>query len=1504
MHRSGTSLVSRVVNLLGVELGSEQHLVPPASDNPTGFWEHASIKSINDQVLARCGGTWQDPPPLPTGWERASQLDEVRKAAADVVRSQLGESELAGWKDPRTSLTLPFWRTVIPVSTTILCVRPPGQVAASLQRRNGFEPEKSAALWVRYTLSAWLADPDGLVVRYDEFFSDLEAVVRRLCQHLSVPEASADRLAAIRSFVDPGLEHDKDSLTPSDGPKMRVARIMYDLLLRDEPTLSRPLFGAIADTWIAEADALRARRDHDAVIEERERLQGSLAVSGEQIERLTSRVRRETERAEFARARLDRYTSERDDALRAKGDAERAAARDRGQLEILQQQVAEAQRSASKSLEAVTQQLRTAQRELEGARRELGEVRRSYERLRGRRMVRVALLVAQPFRPLFRAVRRLRSRSRPAAPEASRGGEERGASGEKAPTELWHAPRMRLDLETAECLHGVGPVTVVVPIHNAHEELRRCVDALVRNTTWPARLLLIDDASTEPEIAGLLEDFSALEAVRVLRNERNLGFVGTVNRGFQSCGTDVVVLNSDTAVTPRWLENLVFAAYRAEDIGTVTPLSNNAGAFSVPEIGQDNDYPPHLDFDDVGRLVTQTSRRRYPQGPTGNGFCMYVKRRMLGEVGIFDAEAFPRGYGEENDLCMRALKAGWRHVVDDAAYVFHQRSASFKSEREALVRAGRKMLDERHPEYTALVRAFVRSPALTAVQDEVRRAFEQAGEERARTRVLYVIHDGQGGTPQTNLDLMRRLEERYDCLLLTSDTRTLRLQQLVGGELQVVDEAVLDKPIVFAQTTREDYRQVVTAILVRFGIELVHVRHLFKHTLDLPEIAGALGIPVILSLHDFYFSCPTIHLLDDHDRFCGGVCTPGAGNCRVPTRWVRASAPPLKHEWVHVWRERVGAVLPHCDALVTTSPTARDIYLRSYPELQNFPFEVIEHGRDMVAVPSLAEPPVPGETIRILVPGNLDVHKGGWFVAELKAIDQRCANRLEFHFIGDAPPDFRELGVWHGPYERDAFNDLVKAIGPAFVGLFSIWAETYSHTLTEALAAGVPVFASDLGALGERLREGGGGWPVDVTDAEASYEAILAVADEPAEYERVRASATLDSVRSVADMATDYDALYRRVRLARRSLAGHDGPPGQFGRQVPRIGLAVVGDRSRHPGSVHVRTLRRFGHPAVAGRVQAGILDIDAFLRKENDIDLLYVQRTAIPPALTDELLERCRRDGVPLVVDLDDNLVDPDLLADRPGDWQRFVPSLHALSREAVMVTVSTPRLAEAVAAYAERVEVVPNQLDEALWFRQVDMHGSLEGDAAGDTTRPFRLLYMGTSTHGEDLAMLRQVLPPLRNRLDRDVTLDVIGGEPEGGGQDWYTRVRVPPGRSEYPAFVHWLRGVRGRWDVAVAPLAPTPFNAYKSDLKFLEYAALGLPGVYSRLEPYADSVEDGVTGMLADPDPACWVEALVSLAKPDLGRETAERARAKVLRERTMRLHASRYVDLLFDAVGRTR
>src|SRR5690606_6270423 len=135
-----------------------------------------------------------------------------------------------------------------------------------------------------------------------------------------------------------------------------------------------------------------------------------------------------------------------------------------------------------------------------------------------------------------------------------------------------------------------------------------------------------------------------------------------------------------------------------------------------------NDRPAHLTGDETGRLVSRTSGRVAPVTPTGNGFCMYIKRSAIDDIGLFDAKAFPRGYGEEGDLCMRARAAGWVNVVDDATIVFHQRSASFGAEKAELERAGRAQLDVRHPDYTPLIREFVRSEPLARVQETVRAA--------------------------------------------------------------------------------------------------------------------------------------------------------------------------------------------------------------------------------------------------------------------------------------------------------------------------------------------------------------------------------------------------------------------------------------------------------------------------------------------------------------------------------------------------------------------------------------------------------------------------------------------------------------------------------------------------------------------------------------------------------------------------------------------------------------
>jgi O-antigen biosynthesis protein len=1057
-------------------------------------------------------------------------------------------------------------------------------------------------------------------------------------------------------------------------------------------------------------------------------------------------------------------------------------------------------------------------------------------------------------------------------------------------------------------------VTVIVPIHDAYDDVRRCLSSLERNTSArDTELLLIDDASVDPRIGGLLEDWGRRSGVRTLRNDINQGYTRTVNRAIAVCAGDVVLLNSDCEVTPRWLEHLAESAYRDPKIATVTAISDNAGAFSVPRIGVANDRPHHLSGDEVGRLVTRASQHVAPTTPTGNGFCMYVKRAALDDVGLFDAEAFPRGYGEEGDFCMRARDARWLNVVDDSTIVFHRRSASFGAEKDELMRVGRQRLDSRHPNYTRLIRAFVKSEGLVRVQETVGAAYARSTSlaRRPRPRILYVHHRGTGGTPETTADLMGALVDGYEPYLLTSDTRALELWRTEAEGAELVERWVLPERIRPEQFTQPAYRAAVADMLTRHAIDLVHIRVLLAHTFDLPSVARALDIPVVLSFHDYFLVCPTFHLLDEANRFCGGVCTPGDGACRIPSDWVRG-VPHLKHAWVKDWQQAVARMVVDCDAFVTTSPGARAIYLRTYPRLADAPFPLIEHGRDLAFEPVEAMPNLRGP-VRVVIPGAFDVHKGAPFIQRLVELD--TAGRLELHFLGSVPEEFRHLGVIHGPYERRQFARKMHEIRPAFVGIFSIWAETYSHTLSEAWAAGVPVLVNDLGAPKERVEAHGGGWVLDHLDPEGAYKRVIEICDDPAEYRRVRAEVSLRGVRSLRAMADDYDRLYRSTFASRKAVARREGP----GRPVIRVALFAVGSSTgRYPPTAYVRMLQRLGHPLVSREIVAEPTDVQAFIDgATDDTDVALVLRTAVPPDLVDDFLEAVRERRIPLVVDVDDNLFDVVGRADS-YDYGAHQASLERLVRAADLLTVSTAPLAEAMGERAARVAVVPNMLDEFLWFGGVDTVGaapasprprgtrSVRAAIATRTRRPGRrtcnLVYVGTRTHADDLALLRPVMEQLRQRRDLDVTLFVVGGEERGSlVRRWYQAVPMPTTESHYtyPEFVPWLRRRSRAWTIAVAPLQDASFNRHKSDLKYLEYAALGLPGIFSDVVPYRDSVRHEETGLLTENTTESWCAAILRLAfDPDLRERMAGAARSEVLRERCLRHDAAKYAGLIGD------
>jgi hypothetical protein len=209
MHRSGTSLLAQLLHRCGLDLGAPADLLPPAPDNPDGFWENRRFLAVNEQLLRRLGGAWDVPPPLGLWRARGARLAALRGPAAGLLRRFEGR-EPWGWKDPRNALTLPFWRGLVPDLRVIVCVRHPLEVAASLARRDGHGPAFALALWRTYNDQLLAHAPPGrrLVTHFDAYAADPRAELRRVLGWLGLPapEGTLDRA---RAACKPGLRHNR-----------------------------------------------------------------------------------------------------------------------------------------------------------------------------------------------------------------------------------------------------------------------------------------------------------------------------------------------------------------------------------------------------------------------------------------------------------------------------------------------------------------------------------------------------------------------------------------------------------------------------------------------------------------------------------------------------------------------------------------------------------------------------------------------------------------------------------------------------------------------------------------------------------------------------------------------------------------------------------------------------------------------------------------------------------------------------------------------------------------------------------------------------------------------------------------------------------------------------------------------------------------------------------------------------------------------------------------------
>ncbi|MGA7800093.1 MAG: FkbM family methyltransferase [Gammaproteobacteria bacterium] len=726
---------------------------------------------------------------------------------------------------------------------------------------------------------------------------------------------------------------------------------------------------------------------------------------------------------------------------------------------------------------------------------------------------------------------------------------------------------------------------ILIPIYNAYDHVKRCVESVLRYTDPKHCVILLDDASSDPRVLPLLRGFESSDPrVRVVTSDSNLGFIGNVNRGFMLSRHDVVILNSDTEVTAGWLARLDRCRLSDPAIGIVSPLSNNATILSVPVMSAANRLPPDMSVDRFAAIVAENAPRSYPRLPTAVGFCMLITRATLDRVGVFDS-VFGLGYGEESDFCMRAWHVGIETVCCDDAYVHHYGEASFSSIKQIGKRRLRnaQVLAKRWPKYDVAVQVFCHHNPLREVQERLQTALERKPGE-VRPHVLHVIHsfDVPGGTELHTRRLIDGLEKRYRSTVMFPGRNTkaersdyvefhseqrdshlrvveLRERNVVARERFVGIAGDLDNAIVEGNFTR---------FVAGGDYDIVHFQHLAHwDSLLLPVLAKALGKKVVVSLHDYFLLCPEYNLMLPEYRRCGREQSNGADpqcmRCLSAKRELSGiHAPAALNQYMGERQALVQSVLEAADILIAPSAFVRDQFCRALGETVGAKIRVVPHG---VVVKGRSARPPRTSTFRVGFLGNLTERKGAYTV--LDAVERMRGEAVQVEVFGGVQDTIKARAVslglrLHGNYSAE---ELPKLLGRVDVVIIpSVWDETFCLTVSEAQAMGVPVVAAAVGAIPERVVDGVTGFLVPPSDPAALAKRLLELAQDRSSLTGVHAGLEGLVHKSMEDNVGDYDAVYSEL------LHGRDGS-----RQLV-TGLLDVADNKLSPEKVRDRLVEAY----------------------------------------------------------------------------------------------------------------------------------------------------------------------------------------------------------------------------------------------------------------------------------------------------------------------------------------
>ncbi len=620
----------------------------------------------------------------------------------------------------------------------------------------------------------------------------------------------------------------------------------------------------------------------------------------------------------------------------------------------------------------------------------------------------------------------------------------------------------------------------MVPVYRGIEVTLACLQSVFATTPADTVVIVVDDASREPGLAEALDALLRQRRIRLLRNAENRGFPASANAGLRAAVAlagrpDIVLLNSDTIATPGWLEDLRAAVHAAPDIGTATPLSNDATILSYPDITAFNPPPDPAALARLARQARTANPDISVDIPTAVGFCMYIRRECATEVGLFREDVFAQGYGEENDFCMRARHLGWRHVGVPGVYVAHAGGQSFGPARAQLIERNLGVLERLHPGYRALIAAFQAADPLAPARRRLDMARWRAGRS-PRGAVIMITHDSGGGVERA---IRRRCAD-----LRTNGMRPILLRPVRARGANTSEAGLIYRPglAILGEETADAFPNLRFAIpaelpalarLLRADkVTAVEVHHLLGHTHAVLNLATMLGAPVDQHVHDYALFCPRITLVGRDQRYCGEPADPAVCDACVADLGRNTE----EEIGVAALRHRSAADLATARRIVVPSADAAARLRRHFPASAP---AIEPHEDDATGLP----PPIRRhnrKSRKICLIGGIGTEKG--YEILLACARDAVARRLpmEFVLVGHTPDDHRLMDTGRvfvtGPYEEAEAVALIRAQDADLAWLPSIWPETWCFTLGHAWRAGLQVAAFDIGAPADRIRRIGRGW--------------------------------------------------------------------------------------------------------------------------------------------------------------------------------------------------------------------------------------------------------------------------------------------------------------------------------------------------------------------------------------------------------------------------------------------